>query len=162
MLNIKIEDSLKLMFAISFLSLVFAYSIEHILGYQPCNLCLIERIPYWLSIILITLNFIFKKNDKFLILLLILFFCFSFIISIYHFGIEQGFFEESAVCGLQNTTKIISKEEILKQMQEKPISCKDVTFKILGFSLTTINIFISLIILILLTKNYTNYEKYRN
>ena len=162
MLNIKIKDSFKLIFAVSFLSLVFAYSIEYILGYQPCNLCLIERIPYWLSIILITINFIFKKNDKFLILLLMLLFFFSFIISIYHFGIEQGFFDESTVCGLQNTTKIISKEEILKQMQERTISCKDVTFRILGFSLTTINIFLSLIILTLLIKNFTHYEKDRN
>ena len=81
-------------------------------------------------------------------------FIFSFIISLYHLGIEQGFFEESAVCGLRNASEIISKEELLKQLQEKTISCKDVTFKVFGLSLTSINMFLSLIIAILLIKIY--------
>ena len=79
----------------------------------------------------------------------------------YHFGIEQGFFEESAVCGLNNTTEIISKEEILKQLQTKTVNCKDVTFRIFGFSLTTFNMFISLILVILLIKIFKNYEKFK-
>ena len=103
MLNLKIESYLKLIFLISLVSIISAYFIEHILGHQPCNLCLIERIPYGLSLILIILNYFFKKNQKFVILLLIIIFTFSLIISLYHFGIEQGFFEESAVCGLKNS-----------------------------------------------------------
>ena len=88
-------------------------------------------------------------------------FSFSLIISFYHFGIEQGFIEESAVCGVNNTSNVISKEELLKQLQEKNVSCKDVTFRIFGFSLTTFNIIISLILLVLLTKIFKNYEKFK-
>ena len=157
--NIKIETYLKLVFLISLISIIFAYFIEYILGHQPCNLCLIERIPYGLSIVLIIANYIFKKNEKFLILLLILIFAFSFIISVYHYGVEQDFFKESTICGLKNAAEIISKEELLKQLQENTISCKDVTFRIIGFSLTTINVAISLFLVILLTKIFTNYEK---
>ena len=160
--NIKIETYLKLIFLISLISIIFAYFIEYILGHQPCNLCLIERIPYGLSVILIIANYIFKKNEKFLILLLILIFTFSFIISVYHYGVEQGFFKESAICGLKNAAEIISKEELLKKLQENTISCKDVTFRIIGFSLTTINVAISLFLVILLTKIFTNYEKFKN
>ena len=160
--NIKIETYLKLIFLISLISIIFAYFIEYILGHQPCNLCLIERIPYGLSIVLIIANYIFKKNEKFLILLLILIFTFSFIISVYHYGVEQGFFKESAICGLKNAAEIISKKELLKQLQENTISCKDVTFRIIGFSLTTINVAISLFLVILLTKIFTNYEKFKN
>jgi len=123
---------------------------------------LIERIPYGLSIILIISNYVFRKNEKFIILLLILIFAFSFIISFYHFGIEQGFFEESAVCGIKNASDIISKEELLKQLQVKTVSCKDVTFRIFGFSLTTFNIIVSLFLLILLTKIFKNYEKFKS
>ncbi len=159
MTNFKTDFYLKLILIISLISIISAYFIEYFLGYQPCNLCLIERIPYGLSIILITLSYFFKKNEKFIILLLILTFLFSFAISAYHLGIEQGLFEESAVCGLKNTTEIISKEELLKQLQEKPISCKDVTFRIFGLSLTSINILLSLILITLLTKIYTSYEK---
>ena len=159
MLNLKIVSYLKLIFLISLISIISAYFIEHILGHQPCNLCLIERIPYGLSIILIIVNHFFKKNEKFVILLLIIIFVFSLIISLYHFGIEQDFFKESAVCGLKNSVEIISKDELLKQLQEKNISCKDVTFRIFGLSLTSINIFISLILTILLTKIFIYYEK---
>jgi len=143
------------------MSVLSAFFIEFVLGHQPCNLCLMQRIPYILSIILISLNFFSKKNEKFIIILLTLVFSFSLIISFYHFGIERGFFEESSVCGLKNTSDIISKEEILKQLQVKNISCKDVTFKIFGFSLTTFNMFISLFLLIILTKILKNYEKFK-
>ena len=159
MFNLKIESYLKLIFLVSLVSIVSAYFIEHILGHQPCNLCLIERIPYGLSIILIVLNYLLEKNEKFIILLLIIIFAFSLIISIYHFGIEQGFFEESAVCGIKNSAEIISKDELLKQLQEKNISCKDVTFRIFGLSLTSINILISFILTLLLTKIFIYYEK---
>ena len=161
MLNFSINTYLKIIFFISLISILSALFIEHILGYQPCNLCLIQRIPYGLSIILISLNYFQKKNERFIILLLILVFSFSLIISFYHFGIEQGFFKESAVCGLKNVTEIISKEEILKQLQTKTVSCKDVTFRIFGFSLTTFNIFISLILIFLLIKIFKNYEKFK-
>ena len=120
----KIDTYLKIIFSISLISLISAFFIEYALGYQPCNLCLIQRIPYGLSIILIILNYLQRKNEEFFILLLILIFSFSLIISFYHFGIEQGFFEESTVCGVKNTSDIISKKEILKQLQEKIVSCK--------------------------------------
>ena len=159
MFNLKIEICLKIIFLISLVSLTSAFFIEYILGHQPCNLCLIERIPYPLAIILIILNYIFKKNEEFIILLLVLIFSFSSIISFYHFGIEEGFFNESAVCSLKSSSDIISKEEILKQLQEKAISCKDVTFRIFGLSLTTFNIVVSLSLTILLIKVFKNYGK---
>ena len=159
MTNSKIEFYLRLILIISLVAIISAYFIEYILGHQPCNLCLIERIPYGLSIILISFNYFFKKNEKFIIILLILTFFFSFAISVYHYGIEQGLFEESAVCGLKNMTEIISKEEILKQLQEKTVSCKDVTFRIFVLSLTSINILLSLILVTLLTKIYISNEK---
>ena len=160
--NLKIITCLKIIFLISLISIISAYFIEYILGHQPCNLCLIERIPYGLALILIIFNYIFNKSEYFIILMLILTFVFSMIISFYHLGIEQGFFEESAVCGLKNASDIISKEELLKQLQMKTISCKDVTFRIFGFSLTTINMVVSFFILIILIKIFMNYEKLKN
>ena len=121
MYNYNIDTYLKIILFISLISIFSAFFIEYILGYQPCNLCLIQRIPYGLSIILIIINYIFKKNEQFIIILLTLLFLFSLVISFYHFGIEQGFIEESAVCGVGNTSGFISKEELLKQLQEKTL-----------------------------------------
>ena len=161
MLNFKTEFYLKLIFIISLISTITAFFIEYILGHQPCNLCLIERIPYVLGITLIILNYFLKKNEQFIILLLILLFSFSFIFSFYHFGIENGFFEESAVCSIKNASDTISKEELLEQLQVRIISCKDVTFRIFGFSLTSFNMVISLILTFLLLKVFKNYEKFK-
>ena len=159
MFNFKAEFYLKIIFVFSFIALIFAFFIEYVLGHQPCNLCLVERIPYGLSIMIIISVFLIKKNQKFFVLLLILTFAFSFAISFYHFGIEQGFFQESSVCGVKNMTESITKENLLKQLSEKTISCKDVTFKIFGLSLTSINIVVSLFFITTLLKIFNNYEK---
>ena len=159
MLNLKTESYLKSIFIICFVSIITAFFIEYILGHQPCNLCLIERIPYILSIIIIMVVFLIKKNQKFLVMLLTLTFIFSFAISFYHFGIEQGFFQESSICGVKTSTEIITKEDLLKQLSEKTISCRDVTFRIFGLSLTSINIVISLLFIITLLKIFKKYEK---
>ena len=161
MFNLKTEIYLRIIFLFSLIALISAYFIEHVLDHQPCNLCLIERIPYGLSIFLILLMFIIKKNENFFILLLILTFIFSFSISLYHFGIEQGFFQESTFCGAKNFSENMSKEELLNILSEKTISCKDVTFRIFGLSLTSINMLFSLLIFVMLTKIYFKYEKNR-
>ena len=150
---------IKLIFLISIIALVSAFFIEYALGHQPCNLCILERIPYLLAIIIILLNFKFSHYEKFFILLLSIIFLAGAIISIYHLGIEQGFVQESLVCDLKSGSNLLSKEEILKQLQEKNVSCKDVTFKIFGLSLTSYNILISLLITISTGKIYFNYEK---
>ena len=159
MFNRKAETYLKIIFLFSLIALISAYFIEYVLGHQPCNLCLIERIPYGLSLILISLILYLKKSEKFLTLLLILTFIFSFAISFYHLGIEQGIFQESAVCGVKDFSENITKEELLNQLNEKTVSCKDVTFRVFGLSLTTINIVISLLFIITLLKIYIKYEK---
>ena len=159
MLNLDKKNFLKITFLVSFFALISAYFVEYILGYQPCNLCLIERIPYMGALVIIIISFKFNHFEKYLTLLLVFVFLASTLISLYHLGIEQGFIKESLVCDLKNSLKILSKEEILQQLQQKTVSCKDVTFKIFGFSLTTLNIIISLLITIVFTKIYLGYEK---
>ena len=150
---------IKFIFLVSIIALVSAFFIEYILGHQPCNLCILERIPYLLAIIVVLLNYKFIKFEKFFILLLTIIFLTGTILSLYHLGIEWGFIEESLVCDLKNGSNLLSKEEILKQLQEKSVSCKDVTFKIFGLSLTSYNILISLLITIGAGKVYFNYDK---
>ena len=158
MFNLKAEFYLKIIFLCSFIALISAFFIEYVLGHQPCNLCLIERIPYGLSIMIIIAIFLIKKNQKFLVLLLIFTFIFSFAISFYHYGIEQGFCLESSVCGVKDLAESVNKEDLLEQLSEKTISCRDVTFRIFGLSLASINIVISLFFIITLLKIFNKYE----
>ena len=150
---------IKFIFLVSIIALVFAFFIEYILGHQPCNLCILERIPYFLAIIVVLLNYKFIQFEKFFILLLIIIFLAGTALSLYHLGIEQGFIQESLVCDLRNRSNLLSKEEILQQLQEKSVSCKDVTFKIFGLSLTSYNIIISMLVTYGLAKIYFDYEK---
>ena len=158
MFEISKTITLRLIFLISIVALASAFFIEHALGHQPCNLCILERIPYLLALIIIVLNYKFVHLEKLFILLLILIFFAAIILSLYHLGIEQGFIEESLVCDLKNGSNLLSKEDILKQLQEKNVSCKDVTFKILGLSLTSYNIIISILIVYFTTKTYLSYD----
>ena len=159
MISIKNKTTLNLILLFSIFVLLAAYFIQYVLGHQPCNLCLIERIPYILTIIIITLILIFKKFEKIFLLLLTLIFVAATLISFYHFGIEQGFIKESLVCDLKVQTNSLTKEDLLKELKTKTISCKDVTFKVIGLSLASINIIISLILSVITLKLFLNYEK---
>ena len=145
--------------AFSILSLSIAYFIQYVLGHKPCNLCIIERIPYIAAIILISLVFILNKYQKIISSLILIFFIFGAVVSFYHFGIEQGFFSETLVCDLGNS-RPLNKEELLNQLKKTEIvSCKDVTFRFLGLSLATINTIISLILSGIIIKVIKNYGK---
>ena len=150
---------IKLILLISIIALISAFFIEYILGHQPCNLCILERIPYFLAIIVILLNYKFIEFEKFFILFLTIIFLFGTTLSLYHLGIEQGLIQESLVCDLKSGSNLLSKEEILKQLQEKSVNCKDVTFKMFGLSLTSYNILISILITFSAGKIYFNYDK---
>ena len=145
--------------AFSILSLSIAYFIQYVLGHKPCNLCIIERIPYIAAIILISLIFILNRYQKIISSLILIFFIFGSVVSFYHFGIEQGFFSESLVCDLGNSQPI-NKEELLNQLKKAEIvSCKDVTFRFLGLSLATINTIISIILSGIMIKIINSYGK---
>ena len=143
----------------SVLSLSIAYFIQYVLGHKPCNLCIIERIPYLDAVILLSLVFILNKYEKILLSVVLLFFIFGAVVSFYHFGIEQGFFSESLVCDLGNS-KNLSKDELLNQLKNSTVvSCKDVTFRLFGLSLATINTIISIILSGIIIKVVKNYGK---
>ena len=159
MSQIKNKTTLNAILIFSILALTSAYFVQYVLGHKPCNLCLIERIPYIFAIIIISLGLILKKFEKAIIVFLILIFLAATIISFYHFGIEQEFFKESLVCNLDDNITNLSKEDLIKELQQQTVSCKDVSFRIFGLSLATINTIISLILSVITIKLFLNYGK---
>ena len=144
-----------------FISLVLlsAFIIEHQLGHEPCKLCLYERIPYFLSILLIVKIFFIEKYEKATLLILFLVFMSGAVLAFYHLGIEQGFFSESLACENINLSETLSKEQLLEKLSKNNISCKNVNFKIFGLSLTTINAILSLVLSVIFIRLFINYEK---
>ena len=145
--------------AIISLTIISALIIQYWLGHEPCRLCLYERIPYFLSILLLIKILFFKKNEKITLLILSLVFVGSSTLAFYHYGIEQGFFSESLLCKAENSSKILSKEQLLEQLKQSSVSCKDVSFRILGLSLAAINTIFSLFLSVIFIKLFLNYEK---
>ena len=161
MSKIKNKTIFNLILLFSVFALIAAYFIQYVLKHQPCNLCLIERIPYFLAIIVISICLFTRKFEKLSLIILSLIFFSATLIAFYHFGIEQGFIKESLVCDLENENNNLSKEALLNQLKKMPISCKNVTFKIFGLSLATFNILINLILGVITTKLFLTYEKNR-
>jgi disulfide bond formation protein DsbB len=145
--------------AIISLMIISALIIQYWLGHEPCKLCLYERIPYFLSMLLIIKIIFIKKYEKITLLILFLVFMSSTVLAFYHFGIEQGFFKESLVCAAGNLSETLTKEEILKQLSQNTISCKDVSFRIFGFSLAAINTIFSISLSAIFIRLFINYEK---
>ena len=148
-----------IIFAVISLTSISALIIQYWLGHEPCKLCLYERVPYFLSILLLIKILLFKKNEKITLLILSLVFVGSSALAFYHFGIEQGFFSESLLCKTEDLSKILSKEQLLEQLKQNSVSCKDVSFRILGLSLAAINTIFSLFLSVIFIKLFLNYEK---
>ena len=145
--------------AIISFTIISALIIQYWLGHEPCKLCLYERIPYFLSMLLIIKIIFIKKYEKITLLIQFLVFTSSAFLAFYHFGIEQGFFSESLACTSGDLSKTLSKEELLQQLKLNSISCKDVSFRILGLSLAAINTIFSLILSAIFMRMFINYGK---
>lgn len=153
------KAELTLILTFSVFALISAFFIEYVLGHEPCNLCLLQRLPYLGVILAFLLIFLIDKFERKFFLSATLFFLISLILSIYHVGIEQGIIQESFVCSLEQNINSLSKEDILKSLKNKPVSCKDVNFTIFGLSLATINTFASITFTAISFKVFLKYEK---
>ena len=136
-----------LVLVISILTIFFALYVEYILQYKACKLCLYQRIPYLIAIFISFIGLNYYKNDK-ILLIIILIFALSFLISGYHYGIEKNIFVEFSGCATNNLD-ITDKTTLLKTLSDNiPSSCKDVNFRLFGISLAGINSILSLLIVI--------------
>ena len=148
-----------LIFFISVFSLLSVTYIEFVLNQKPCKLCVYQRIPYIVAIFICFLGFTSQKKVNWLFFLTLVFISSSFL-SGYHVGIENNIFSEFSGCSNININ-LIDKADIIKSLNNNLSSCKEVNFKIFGFSLATINLFISTLISLYTLKLLIN-EKNRS
>ena len=142
---------------VSITSIISALYIEYILHYEPCRLCIYQRLPYLTAIFVSLIGFFYLRNDKVLIIIIIIF-TISVIISGYHFGIENSLIKEISSC-TNKSLDISNKSKLLETLNKSmPIDCKDTTFKIFGVSLAAINTIFSILIVIFSIRTLV-YEK---
>ena len=153
-INFKIFYFLVTLISIS--TILSALYIEHVLNIKPCKLCIYQRYPYIFSIFLGFLGYYFF-NSRILIVLIFLNFSVSFLLGVYHTGIENNFFPEFKGCAAAGMD-LLDKDELLNSLSIIIPNCKDVTFKMLGISLAAINTILSILIVIISIRTLT-YEK---
>ena len=137
-----------IIFTLSFFSLAVAFYLEYILGFKPCILCVYQRIPYAIAL-LISLTVFFVGNRNILLIILGLTFLAGILLSGYHVSIEKGFIDPIFSCTGENI-KALEKEEILKSLNNIQPDCRDVDFSIFGVSLATLNFIISFVLTIVI------------
>jgi len=159
MFKVTDKQFIKFILFFSIFALIFAYYIEYILGFKPCNLCLLQRIPYYVIILTCSIYLISKKNKKILSYLLMTSFLSGALIAFYHYGIEQEFFQESIVCLSEINQNIATVDEIIKKLPVNKISCKEIGFTFFGFSLALLNSIISFLFFLSIIFKSKNNEK---
>jgi len=127
--------------------LVTAYISQFGFGYEPCVLCIYQRIPYGVVIALGLLALFVKKPE--IRQLIPLFAGLAFLtgagIALYHVGVEQHWWESAAPCGAGGGLAATSTEDFLAALQKKPEkSCGDIDWTLFGISMATYNVGVSL------------------
>jgi disulfide bond formation protein DsbB len=124
-------------------------------GVTPCELCLAERIPYYVGVPVAaaTLIFALRKARVFMLagfVLLFLIFAFSAGFGVYHAGVEWHFWQGPTACTGGTMTKASSMQDFLHQLQtQKVVRCDAVAIRILGLSLAGWNALISAALVVL-------------
>ena len=139
---------------IAILSLVFlalAYFIEYCLNIAPCKLCLYQRIPYFILVILgvlVSVRIGKKISENILLNLCRLVIIVEICLAGYHVGIERGVIHEIIPCKVDSSS-IGSAENLRMQIEDVQPSCQEVGFRIFSLSLAEINLIAIFCLLIL-------------
>ena len=154
---LKNQSILKFIFITNFLILIFVYYVEYGMNIYACKLCKYQRIPFFINLIILSIYFLNQHRFSKLLYALLVSIFMNISISFYHIGVENKIFAETKACNVDRT--IGSKDDLLNQLKKQGISgCSEVTFRIFGLSLSTLN-FLSNIVFFIICVHILRNEK---
>jgi len=119
-------------------SILSALAFEHLGGYTPCALCLIERYAYYAGIQLAAAAFFLARSERSGIAVLLLGLCgLGFLINagigVYHSGIEWQWWAGPEACSAGTLAPLTG--SLLDALENaKAVSCSDAPWRLLGLS----------------------------
>lgn len=149
------QDQLKisqLIFIFSILAICFAFFLQYFLGHQPCKLCIYQRIPYYIVVLVSVLYLIFKKYFKIYYSLLIFLLLSEFFISNYHTLSTFGILNYSG-CESATLPKDITKLKDALMSDSLVVNCSNANLKFFSVPLSVYNSLFSFVFLLLITIN---------
>ncbi|MEP1441605.1 MAG: disulfide bond formation protein B [Hyphomicrobiales bacterium] len=145
------------LFILIFASLVLAgaWAFQLIGGYQPCALCLQQRLPYYtgiavaLALVVGAPRLLSSKVQRLLFVVLALIFVVSLFFAIRHAGVEWKWWLGPAGCGAGDlTTSIAPLGSVEADPNQIPVFCDEAALRVLGLSFAGWNAVASLALLI--------------
>jgi disulfide bond formation protein DsbB len=123
-----------------------ALIFEHGFGYVPCALCLLQRKPYYVGIVLALVTAMLPGTlQRIGLALLAALFLVSAGLGIYHSGVEWGVWLGPADCGGGSGAASANVNDLMKTLSNiKVVSCTEAAWRFLGLSLAGWNVLISL------------------
>jgi disulfide bond formation protein DsbB len=148
-------------FIFSLSSILLAFVIDYVLGFDPCILCIFARIPYALMIIFSGVGIIVSTKRKNLLIALLACSGLGFFVASYHAGVERHIWSPVFNCAVNlNIDQDTKLDDFLIQLNSSPLAdCSKPAFHLFGLSLAEINIIINLGLFLLLFKLYKINEK---
>ena len=140
------KNSEYLLILVSLCILILTLLIEYVFDFPPCKLCIYQRIPYLLIIILGIGLVFFKKIREFLFIFIFLMIV-NFIIALFHSLVERGIIEYEMNC-TSTGSDIQTIDELRKFLDKVPIAkCNEILFSIMGLSLANLNLIVSVLLI---------------
>ena len=133
--------------AASLSMIIFALLSEHLFGFAPCSLCLIQRYPHIIVVIISVWLIFFKTHDFFLYPINALIMASSIVFAFYHVGVEQSIFQGPQSCSSSNLAQIGEKsaEALLKNiLNTSVVRCNEISWSFIGLSMATWNLIFSI------------------
>lgn len=139
---------------LAFLAIGGAWYSQLFWGLEPCELCLLQRWPYYVGMPLAAVAVVIafraqgsrRKTVALVLWLLALVFLVSAGLGVYHAGVEWGFWPGPSACTGQYVAPA-STDDFLKSLEAGPsVRCDEAAIRILGLSLAGWNALVSLAI----------------
>lgn len=129
--------------------LAAAFAFQHLGGYMPCKLCIYQRWPFAIVIVLSLAAYVFSRggNDnraRVLIRICGLVFLVGASIAVYHVGVEEAWWPGPTTCsGIGGGAGSI--DELMAMIETAPVvRCDEVQWRLFGISMAGYNVFLSL------------------
>jgi len=131
----------------SIVALASAYISQYGFGLVPCELCLAQRIPYFLVIALSLLCFSFASYPKTVFYLIVIALLTGSGIAFYHAGVEKHLFQGPTACTSTASEQQTSLQDLRNRILHAPvIACDQPQWEFYGVTMAALNCLYSLVL----------------
>ena len=148
--NLSLPVSAAIVCAVAFAAILAAHGFEHIGGYAPCPLCLMQRYAYYAGIPLAALSFFLARAERHGLAAILLALCgIGFLanagLGVFHSGIEWKWWPGPASCSGGDLAPISG--NLLEALEgARAVACDEAPWRFLGLSFAGWNVLVSICI----------------